>query len=75
MNKEQIAITTGFIKLGDLLKFSGIAESGGQAKEFILDQIVSVNSEICIERGKKIYPGYIVFIDIEDGFELEVTAQ
>ena len=50
-------IKTEFIKLDQLLKFSGIAESGSMAKEMIADGIVSVNDEICTMRGKKIRNG------------------
>ena len=52
-----ITITTEFIKLQDLLKFADIAPSGGMAKVFIQDGLVSYNGEICTMRGKKLYPG------------------
>ena len=50
---ETIAITTEFIKLQDLLKFTHAAASGGEAKVVIQDGQVSVNGEICTMRGKK----------------------
>ena len=34
-NKETVKIRTDFIQLQSLLKFKGISETGGQAKEFI----------------------------------------
>lgn len=52
-----VKITTPFIKLDSLLKLSNLTSSGGEAKVLILDGKVSVNSEICLQRGKKIYPG------------------
>ena len=63
---ETIEITTEYIKLDQLLKFSGIAESGSMAKEMIADGIVSVNDEICTMRGKKIRNGDTVSVDFED---------
>ena len=63
---ETIEITTEYIKLDQLLKFSGIAESGSMANEMIADGIVSVNDEICTMRGKKIRNGDTVSVDFED---------
>lgn len=57
MNEERIKIHTEFIKLDQLLKFSGAAETGGMAKEMILEGNVKVNNEVCTMRGKKIRPG------------------
>ena len=70
---EKVKISTEFIKLDQLLKFSGIAESGSDAKDMILDGIVSVNGEICTMRGKKIRPGDEVMLTFEDGkYEISV---
>ena len=52
-----VAIHTEFIKLQDFLKFSNAVESGGMAKNFILNEEVKVNGEICTQRGKKLRPG------------------
>lgn len=51
---ENVIIKTDFIRLDSFLKFKGIAETGGQAKQFIQDGIVKVNDEVCTARGKKI---------------------
>lgn len=66
MQSEKVKIKTEFIKLDQLLKFSGIAETGSDAKDMIMDEIVSVNGEICTMRGKKIRPGDEVILDFED---------
>ena len=58
-----ITIKEDFIKLDSLLKYSGIAATGGHAKMMILDGEVSVNGEICTQRGKKIKKDDKVFID------------
>lgn len=55
--ETNIEITTEYIKLDQLLKFAGIAESGGQTKEIVAEGDVSVNGEICLMRGKKIRKG------------------
>ena len=66
MQTEEIKITTEYIKLDQLLKFSGIAENGADAKDMILDEIVDVNGEVCTMRGKKIRPGDEVLVNFED---------
>lgn len=63
MQKETISITTEFIKLDSLLKFAGVMETGGEAKEAIQAGDVKVNGEICTMRGKKIRPGDVVSLD------------
>lgn len=67
---ETIAIHTEFIKLQDLLKFAGATDTGGEAKNLIQDGQVSVNGEVCLQRGKKLRPGDVVSLD---GRELTVT--
>ena len=57
MKEEQVQITTEYIKLQDLLKFSGVAETGGEAKEAVQAGEVRVNGEVCTMRGKKLRPG------------------
>ena len=52
-----LAIHTEFIKLQDALKYANIVYSGGEAKQMILDGLVTVNGEVCTMRGKKLRPG------------------
>ena len=76
MEKMNINITTEYIKLDQLLKFSALAESGAMAKDMIFDGIVSVNGEVCTMRGKKIRPGDKVTVECEDAtVEVEVGAE
>ena len=73
MEKAEIEITTEYIKLDQLLKFSGIAENGAMAKAMILDGIISVNGEVCLMRGKKIRSKDVVLAEFEDeSFEITV---
>ena len=60
---EEIAIHTDFIKLDALMKFYALVESGGEAKQLIAEGLVKVNGEVCLQRGKKLYPGDIVSFD------------
>ena len=57
MSASKISIMTEYIKLGSLLKFTGMTETGGLAKEALKDGKVSVNGEVCTMRGKKIKSG------------------
>lgn len=57
MQQETVTITTEYIKLQDLLKFAGVVDTGGMAKEVIQAGQVKVNGETCAMRGKKLRPG------------------
>ena len=63
MKTIQSQINTEFIKLESLLKFEGLTETGGEAKERIQAGEVKVNGEVCTMRGKKLRPGDKVFLD------------
>lgn len=54
MKTAEIKITTEYIKLDQLLKFSGLALSGADAKEIIAQGRIMVDDEVCLMRGKKI---------------------
>ena len=57
-----IKISTEYIKLYQLLKFSGVIGNGSDAKILIFEEQVKVNGEIATQRGKKIRPGDVVEI-------------
>lgn len=69
---EKIEIRTDFIKLDALLKYAGLCETGGEAKQCIAEGLVSVNGEACTERGRKLRPGDVVQFE---GQSLLVTAE
>ena len=52
-----VVIGTEFIKLESALKLANAVPSGGQAKVLIQDGEAKVNGEVCLMRGKKLYPG------------------
>lgn len=64
---EEISLREGddYIKLGQLLKKANMMSSGVDAKMVILDGLVSVNGEVELRRGKKIYPGDVVTFEGE----------
>ena len=57
IKEEALPIHTPFIKLDQALKFCGIAETGGHAKELVEKGAVRVNGEVCDVRGKKLVSG------------------
>lgn len=69
METRKVKISTEYIKLEALLKYEGLAETGGDAKERIQAGEVTVNGETCTMRGKKLRPGDRAAVD---GVELEV---
>lgn len=54
---ETVRIKDEYIKLGQAMKLSGIAQSGVDAKELIQEGLVTVNGEMEVRRGRKLYPG------------------
>ena len=63
LSEQEIPITTEYIKLESFLKLANAVQSGGMAKNFILNEEVTVNGEICTMRGKKLRPGDKVSFD------------
>ena len=63
MTEERVKISTEYIKLQDLLKFTGAVETGGEAKEVIQAGEVLVNDQVCTMRGKKLRPGDVAVFD------------
>ena len=50
---EKITINTEFIKLNQLLKWAGIADTGAHASQMIKDGLVKVNGQLETRRGKR----------------------
>ena len=63
MEQLSVTIQTDYIKLDSLLKFAGLCDTGGFAKELIQQGAVSGNGEVCTMRGKKIRPGDRIRVD------------
>ncbi len=59
MQTEKISLQPNqdYIKLDNALKMAGIFPTGGQAKLEIQSGNVTVNGEVCTQRGKKLHIG------------------
>lgn len=68
---KTIFIMTDYIKLGQLLKLSGLISNGSEAKFFLLNNETKVNGELEDRRGRKIYPGYEVVVNDTDVYRIE----
>lgn len=66
MGAFNITIRDEYIRLGQALKLSGIAESGVDAKRMIEEGLVTVNGEVDLRRGRKVRPGDVVNADGEE---------
>jgi ribosome-associated protein len=54
---REVQIRGETIRLGQLLKVAGIADSGGEAKTLIADGSVRVNGEVERRRGRQLHAG------------------
>ena len=70
MEKTNIGITTEVITMDKLLKFAGVADTGGQAFMMIENGIVKLNGKVVKEKRKKVFLGDIVNIDNQ----IEITV-
>jgi S4 domain protein YaaA len=59
----QIKIHTEYITLGQFLKFAGLIDTGGQAKDFLAANLIAVNGEATAQRGKKIHAGDVIQVN------------
>ena len=66
---EIIRLRDEYIKLGQALKAAGLVESGVMAKEVITEGLVTVNGEVELRRGRKLYAGDIA---VYDGVEIKI---
>jgi ribosome-associated protein len=61
------------IRLGQALKLSGLAESGGEARALIEEGAVTVNSEVETRRGRQLRHGDVVAVGA-DVLRIEASA-
>ena len=57
---REVAIRDDVIRLGQLLKLAGVADSGADAKELLATGAVRVNGEVDVRRGRQVHPGDVV---------------
>ena len=60
-----VPIRDDTIRLGQLLKLAGLAESGGHARELIQDGQVRVDGEVELRRGRQLRRGDVVAVGDE----------
>lgn len=73
MNTETISIHTDYIQLDQLLKYANILATGGQIKELLAEELITLNGTIVTEKRKKIYPNDVV--SIEDEISITVVKE
>jgi ribosome-associated protein len=52
-----MSTSDNLIKLDQFLKWSGVVQTGGEAKLLIQDGQVKVNGKVEVRRGRKLVPG------------------
>jgi ribosome-associated protein len=57
MKAIQVEINNEFIRLCDLLKLAGLADSGAQGKHLVADGLVTVDGQAESRKTAKIRPG------------------
>lgn len=55
------------IRLGQFLKFTGLAETGGEARELVQSGLVSVDGEVETRRGRQLTEGMQISVQRPDG--------
>jgi ribosome-associated protein len=61
------------IRLGQALKLSGLAESGGEARALVEDGGVTVNAEVETRRGRQLRHGDVVAVG-DDVLRIEASV-
>jgi ribosome-associated protein len=59
---RDVEIRGDMIRLGQLLKLSGIAGSGGDARELLTAEQVTVNGEPEARRGRQLHRGDVIVV-------------
>jgi ribosome-associated protein len=62
---REIAIRGDTIRLGQALKLSGLADSGGAARALVESGGVTVNGDVERRRGRQLHPGDVVAVEGE----------
>ena len=57
---KKIPIRTEYITLGQFLKLADIISTGGEAKFYLLNNVIYVDNIVDNRRGRKLYPGTIL---------------
>lgn len=72
MQEQVVLINEEPVELFKILKFEGLVESGGMAKNVIADGLVRVNGEVETRKRKKIHSKDIIEFD---NFRLQIVKK
>lgn len=62
---RELEIRGDMIRLGQLLQYAGLADSGGEAKQLLAAGAVVVNGEPEARRGRQLHPGDVIGVGDE----------
>jgi len=65
LDPRDVAIREQTIRLGQLLKLAGLADSGSEARALVQDGAVTVNGEVDTRRGRQLGRGDLVAVGTE----------
>ena len=57
---DDVPIRDESIRLGQFLKLANLIDSGSEAKELMVQGLVTVNGEVETRRGRQLVPGDVV---------------
>lgn len=63
---REVRMRGDMIRLGQLLKLAGVRDTGGEVKELLAEEGVTVNGEPEARRGRQLHPGDVVRVDDEE---------
>ena len=62
---RDVEIRGDMIRLGQLLQYAGLADSGGEAKRLLADGAVTVNGKTEARRGRQLHSGDVIAVGEE----------
>ena len=67
MDPETVPVQGAVIRLGQLLKLVGVADSGADARSLLSEGEVTVNGETELRRGRQLTSGDLVVVALPAG--------
>ncbi len=64
---DEVHVRDDVIRLGQLLKLAGVADSGAEARALLDDDAVTVDGEPENRRGRQVARGAVVEVDLPTG--------
>ena len=63
---REVRMRGDMIRLGQLLKLAGVRDTGGEVKELLAENGVTVNGEPETRRGRQLHPGDVVRVEDDE---------